>query len=214
MQHFPSWLMFPLMLPLGAAACWLGIALVRLDGRRPPLAWLGLAALAAVLASALPQVAEGGGPAIDALLLFLLLALAAADAYRYILPDVLTLGLLGIGLAVAFAGLGPLSLTDAATGALAGGGGLYAISAIYRRWRGREGVGLGDVKLIAAGGAWIGWAGLPGAVLVAALAGLIFALLLGLLRRRPLRAGTRLPFGVFLTLGIWVAWRLGPLSFL
>lgn len=214
MQPLSTFLPALAMAPLGAAACWLGVALARLDLRRPPWRWLGLAALAAFFCWILPQVVPGAGLAVDALLLFLLVALAAADADRYILPDMLTLGLLGLGLAVAFAGLGPLTLAEAAVGALAGGGVLYLVSVVYRRLRGREGIGLGDVKLLAAGGAWIGWSGLPGAVLMAALAGLVFGLILGLVRRRPLRAGTRIPFGIFLAFGIWIAWRLGPLSFL
>ena len=88
-----------------------------------------------------------------------------------------------------------------------------AIGEVYRRIRGRIGLGMGDVKLFAALGCWTGWQGLPGIILHAALASLIWALLLRLAGRR-ITATTRLPFGPFLCLAGWLVWLYGPLLLL
>jgi leader peptidase (prepilin peptidase) / N-methyltransferase len=63
------------------------------------------------------------------------------------------------------------------------------------------------VKLFAAGGAWVGWAGLPSVLLLAALIGLAAALAGG----RTLSAVSKLPFGPALALAIWIVWLYGPL---
>ena len=75
---------------------------------------------------------------------------------------------------------------------------------LYRRLRGRDGLGLGDAKLLAAAGAWLGLASLPWVVLAAALLGLVLALL----RAGPLRAETAVPFGPPLALAFWVMFLL------
>jgi leader peptidase (prepilin peptidase) / N-methyltransferase len=142
---------------------------------------------------------------------WLLLALAAADLRTFLLPDplVLALALAGFG---ASALLMPASLIDHVLGAGAGFLAFWATAALYRRWRGREGLGLGDAKLLGALGAWVSWEGLPGTVLIAAAVALFAALLQGLWRRR-LSADDRLPFGPFLALGGWITWLYGPLAF-
>lgn len=138
-----------------------------------------------------------------------LLALTAADFRFYLLPDYLTLPLIAAGLldAQLFA---PNSLVDRAIGAAAGLMVILAIRFIYGRLRNREGIGLGDAKLLAAAGAWISWTGLPSAVLVAAVSALAYALA----RRGAggLSAADRVPFGPFLCLGIWVVWLYGPVG--
>ncbi len=80
-----------------------------------------------------------------------LLALAAIDLRHYLLPDVLTLPLIPAGLAVAYA-LDPARLPDHALGAALGFAAFAAIGSAYRRLRGREGLGLGDAKLLGGGG--------------------------------------------------------------
>jgi leader peptidase (prepilin peptidase)/N-methyltransferase len=72
-------------------------------------------------------------------------------------------------------GLDPLLLANHAIGAAAGFAAFWALGYAYRRLRGREGLGLGDAKLLAGSGAWVSWWGLPSVVLVAALAGLTAA---------------------------------------
>ncbi|MCU0838027.1 MAG: prepilin peptidase [Rhodospirillales bacterium] len=151
------------------------------------------------------------------LLGWLLLTLAAIDRAHFILPDMLTLPLLGLGLAVA-AVLAPDRLGDHAIGAAAGFAAFALIAAAYRRVRGREGLGLGDAKLLAAGGAWLGWQALP--TVVAGAAGLALAVALaaralaalGGASAPPLAADQRLAFGPYLCAAIWLVWLYGPLS--
>ncbi len=101
-----------------------------------------------------------------------LLLLAAIDWRTGLLPDVLTLPLIVTGLTVAYA-IDPASLADHVIGAVAGFAIFALLAAAYRRFRGRDGLGLGDAKLLAAAGAWLSWTGLPTTVLFAALAGLL-----------------------------------------
>ena len=135
-----------------------------------------------------------------ALLGWWLLALALIDLRSWLLPDVLTLPLIAAGLAAAAAGLLPdATLTEAGLGAGAGYLALAAVGWVYRRWRDRDGLGLGDAKLLAAAGAWLGIERLPWVLLVAALLGLGLALT----RPQPVRAETPVPFGPPLALAFW-----------
>jgi leader peptidase (prepilin peptidase)/N-methyltransferase len=139
-----------------------------------------------------------------------LLALAVIDAREGLLPDLLTWPLLLAGLAAA-AWLDPDGLGSRAIGAIAGFAVFWALALLYRRLRRREGLGLGDAKLLAAAGAWLGWEALPSVVLVAAIAGLGWILALSLGGRR-LALDTELPFGPGLCLGFWLVWLYGPLQ--
>jgi leader peptidase (prepilin peptidase) / N-methyltransferase len=155
-------------------------------------------------------VTAGGDLVTSCALGWLLLALAAADWRTYLLPDALVLMVAAGGFA-ATALLMPEQLLDHLIGALAGFVVFWAVAALYRRWRGRDGMGLGDAKLLGALGAWVSWEGLPSTVLIAAVAALAAALLRGLLRRR-LSASDPLPFGPFLAAGGWIVWLYGPLT--
>jgi leader peptidase (prepilin peptidase)/N-methyltransferase len=138
-----------------------------------------------------------------------LLALAAIDLRDGLLPDVLTFPLLAIGLAVSY-GIDPALLVDHIIGAATGFIAFAALAYLYRRLRGREGLGLGDAKLLAAEGAWVGWIGLPTIILFAAVIGLIAVLVQS--RRGRVRAATdRLPFGPALAFAGWLVWLYGPL---
>ena len=131
-----------------------------------------------------------------------LLALAWIDWRYFILPDVLTLPLLLAGLGVA-AGEGRAAALDGALGAALGYGGLWLVGALYRRLRGRDGLGGGDAKLLAAGGAWLGAAALPWVLLGAAVGGLAIA---ALTRRGILAPTLAVPFGPPLAAAIWLVW--------
>lgn len=146
------------------------------------------------------------GP-VSALLGLALLALALADLRAMLLPDALTLPLVAAGLAVAaFEG----ALTERAIGAAAAGGAGAAVALAYARLRGREGLGWGDVKLMAAAGGWLGWRAAPDHLLLSAAAALAAALALRLSGRRgALRAESELPFGVFLAAALWLLWLHG-----
>lgn len=163
-----------------------------------------LAALAVVL-SALP-VAAGAELWLSAALGWTLLTLAAIDLAEQILPDVLTLPLLGAGLAATLWRT-PDALLDHLIGAALGFLALVALNRLYRAIRGRDGLGLGDAKLLAAAGAWLGWAALPEVLLAAALAGLAGALVASW-QGVALGAQSRIPFGPCLALGFWLCWLL------
>jgi leader peptidase (prepilin peptidase) / N-methyltransferase len=135
-----------------------------------------------------------------------LLALAWIDWEQFWLPDVLTLPLLTGGLLVAWLAA-PWSQTDRAIGAIAGYLAFRLLSLVYLALRRREGLGAGDAKLLAAAGAWLGWAALPSLVLVAAVFGLGLALL-ARLRGATLTAATALPFGPALAGATWLLWLI------
>lgn len=164
-----------------------------------------LAALAIALASGL--LLPPGLAWLGAALGWTLLALAVIDLRHFLLPDVLTLPLLAAGLLVS-ALLEPFALGDRLLGAAIAAAALWSIAALFRRSTGREGLGMGDVKLFAAAGAWVGWQGLPTVLLLAAVAGLVYAVLAG---RLGDRRGRPVPFGPFLGLGLWLTWLHGPL---
>lgn len=161
--------------------------------------------LAAALAGAAAFAAHGWPLGLATALLgwWLLLAIAL-DAEHEWLPDALTLPLIPLGLAFAWAGLGP-PLLDRAVGAAAGGLGLWGIAALYRLARGRDGMGGGDPKLLAGLGAWLGWTQLPFVLLGAGILGLAAALLMRL-RGGEIGATTRLPLGALLALAAWPLW--------
>ena len=135
----------------------------------------------------------------DCVLGWTLLALACIDWTYLRLPDVLTLPLLLAGLA-ATAALEPAAAPDHAAAAALGYIALRLLAKGYRLWRGRDGLGGGDAKMLAASGAWVGLAGLGPVILVAALAGIALAMLRG----GPLRGTTVVPFGTVLALGTWL----------
>lgn len=124
----------------------------------------------------------------------MLLILAHIDARCGLLPDALTLPLLWLGLATAWAGWGAVSLHDALAGAMGGYAVLWVLAWCFRVWRKAEGMGYGDLKLLAALGAWVGWQVLPWLLLAACLAGIAFAMWQ---QRRWLPTGAY-PFGPFL----------------
>lgn len=138
-----------------------------------------------------------------------LLALATWDLVHYRLPDTLTYPLLAGGLATA-AMIDPARLPHHLIGAAAGFLALAALRELYFRLRGREGIGLGDAKLLAALGAWLTWDGLASVVLIACAAA--FAVTAGrAVAGRPATWSQRLPFGAYLALGGWLVWLYGPL---
>lgn len=140
-----------------------------------------------------------------------LVALAVIDIDRHLLPDKITLPLLWAGLAVNLQGTVFTSLESAVIGAMAGYLSLWLIYQAHRLLTGREGMGYGDFKMLAAIGAWLGWKLLPLVVLTAAATHLIFVAILIVSGR--LERHTYVPFGPCLLLGVWFALLWGePLT--
>jgi leader peptidase (prepilin peptidase)/N-methyltransferase len=173
----PISVQYPLV-ELAVAATWAG-----------SVAWYGisLAALAA------------------ALLVTLLLGILLTDARHMIIPDELSLGGLGAGLALSLlpGGISPLR---AGLGAALGYGLLWAAGAVGKWWAGREAMGGGDLKMMAMVGSFLGWQGVLLTVFLGSLVGTV-VFLPALLRRERYR---EIPFGVFLAVGAAVTLVAGP----
>jgi leader peptidase (prepilin peptidase) / N-methyltransferase len=161
--------------------------------------------------------APGLRGALGACLALLMLAIAVVDARRFVIPNEFTAIAFVLGLFHAVATRGELTILEAGAMGLLRAGVLallfLALREAYRRLRGREGIGLGDVKLAAVAGAWLDWAAMPLAVEIAALAALMLYAAAHLAGGRPLRASRRIPFGLFLAPAIWLAWLIEPMLF-
>ena len=163
-------------------------------------------------ASAIPSVSAGMPPSVLVATFFLglmLAALSAVDVQTFRLPDALTLPLGGVGLAIA-AWHGEALIWHVGA-AVAGYALLAGVGRAFRMWRGYDGLGLGDAKLFAAGGAWVGLSGLPTVLLISC----VSALALVVARHgagRTVAPGEMMAFGPFLAFGIWYTWLYGALA--
>ncbi len=131
-----------------------------------------------------------------------LIALTFIDFDTQLLPDQLTLPLVWLGLITSYFG-GFTDLGSALFGAVAGYLFLWSTYWAFKLLTGKEGMGYGDFKLFAAIGAWLGWQVLPACVLIASVAGLVYALVTLLTRRRE--SAQPIAFGPFLAMGGWVS---------
>src|SRR5262245_2872222 len=158
-----------------------------------------------------------------------MLVVSLIDVDEGIIPDVISLPGILIGLAVSMLVPGGVGVWDALAGACLGGGLLWAVAAAYQRAAGIEGLGLGDVKLLAMIGAFLGWQSIPAVLLIASLTGSVGGIAIMLGRRGRSRAGrvlrllgpaalfrhlrrTPLPFGPFLALGAVTALYIPELA--
>ncbi len=140
-----------------------------------------------------------------------LLVLAVIDLRWYWLPNALTAPLAAAGLLVMGLYRSDVPI-DHLIGAVLGYAAMSAVAWLYRRYRGREGLGKGDANLLGALGAWVGWQGLPTILLYAGISGLLF-LALQARAGQTIKPTTRLPFGPHLCIGGWLVWLYGPLYF-
>jgi len=136
---------------------------------------------------------------------FIFLAFSAAlviisfiDLQHKIIPDIISLPGIIIGLAFSMI-FHHISWLESVIGVLAGGGSLFLVAVVFEKLTGREGMGGGDVKLLAMIGAWMGWKALPLIILISSLTGTIIGGGSLLLASRGLQ--TKIPFGPFLVLG-------------
>lgn len=139
---------------------------------------------------------------------WLLVLIALTDVRCWTIPDSLSLVLAAAGIAqAAFAG--PAQLSAGLAGGLLAAGLSAAVALLYRRLRGRDGLGWGDVKLLGALGCWVSIQGVIPVIVLAALSGILFGGVRAALGA-PVTRTTALPFGPFLCLAAWVVWLHGP----
>lgn len=141
-----------------------------------------------------------------------LIVLAIIDARTGFLPDGLTLPMLGLGLIIQFwPTTQTVGIEASLVGMLIGSLPLWLMAIIYRWRTGKDGLGLGDVKLVAAMGAWSGPAVIPMTMVLSAVTGLVWGLFIT--RHKPW-ARRRIAFGPFLVVGYGavVLSKLAPLT--
>ncbi len=149
----------------------------------------------------------GGQLAAALALTWALVALSAIDLRTQLLPDAITLPLLWLGLLLSLRGTfvpPAASIVGAAAGYLS----LWLVYHGFRLATGKEGMGHGDFKLLAALGAWFGWQALPLIVLLSAAVGATVGL--GLIVLRGHDRNVPIPFGPYLALAGWIVLMWGP----
>ena len=135
-----------------------------------------------------------------------LISLTMIDADHKLLPDQLTLPLLWLGLLVNSAGLFT-SLFDAVWGAIGGYLILWSVYWLFKLLTGKEGMGYGDFKLLAALGAWMGWQSLLTIILMSSLVGAVIGSLILFINNRG--RSTTIPFGPYLAAAGWITFLWG-----
>jgi leader peptidase (prepilin peptidase)/N-methyltransferase len=172
--------------------------------------------LFASLAAAASWIAAPGTQGLfGAALAIITTAIAAVDLRRFVIPDLLVL--LGLLLALIYAAtFGEEPATAVVLAFLRGA--LIAclfllLRAGYARMRGREGIGLGDIKLAGMAGVWLDVDLIPFAIAVAAFAALAVVGVRHWILGQPMRTTSRVPFGFFFAPAIWLAWFAGVVLF-
>ena len=139
------------------------------------------------------------------LLTWSLIALCMIDFDHQLLPDNLTLPLMWVGLSLSLlhGDVLPITPQDAIVGALVGYLSLWLVFHLFKLATGKEGMGYGDFKLLAALGAWLGWQMLPLIIMLSACVGAAVGISLILLRGRD--RNIPIPFGPYLAAAGWIA---------
>jgi leader peptidase (prepilin peptidase) / N-methyltransferase len=144
--------------------------------------------------------------------------IAWVDLERLVIPDLANVAVAALGLAFILletpAGALVEEFSDALIRAIAAGGLLFVVRFAFQRFAGKEGLGLGDVKLMAAGAIILTWASLPYALVLAPVAAILVVVLRGIRQGTWLDRETEIPFGAFLAPGIWAAFLLEQLYLL
>ncbi|MEO7132845.1 MAG: prepilin peptidase [Vicinamibacterales bacterium] len=139
------------------------------------------------------------------LLVCILIALFGIDLEHQILPNSITLP--GIVIGLLFSLVAPPGWKDALIGALLGAGILYAIAGAYYLWRREEGMGMGDVKMLAMIGAFLGWKAVLVTLVLASFCGAVIGVILMSAQRGGMKFA--LPFGTFLAIGTLISMFAG-----
>lgn len=138
-----------------------------------------------------------------------LVLIVISDFRAFRIPDQLSLPLIPLGLVTAWWLTSEL-FTDRVVAAVIGGAAFYGLNAAYRRLRGFDGLGMGDVKLTAAAGAWVGLEGLATVILLACISALASVVVFRpSLAKIPDAGRARLPFGSYESLALlaMVLWQ-------
>jgi leader peptidase (prepilin peptidase) / N-methyltransferase len=139
----------------------------------------------------------------------LMLGVVAADARRFVIPNALSGGAFALGVVHAFVASADPGFEGALTAlsrAAMAAGLLLLIRLAYQHLRGREGLGLGDVKLAGVAGIWLSLPMLPMTIEIAAIAALVAYVFRQRERMRVLRPAARVPFGAYFAPAIWLGW--------
>jgi leader peptidase (prepilin peptidase)/N-methyltransferase len=171
-------------------------------------------ALTAILAAICAWHFGFGWEALMAIgLSFALVAISLIDVDHQIIPDSIVIPLMWVGLAMSLfyplAGADTLFIApqDAIVGALAGYLSLWSVYQLFKLVTGKEGMGYGDFKLLAALGAWLGWQALPTIILMSAVVGAVIGIVLIVFRGRDRQIP--IPFGPYLAAAGWIAMLWG-----
>jgi leader peptidase (prepilin peptidase)/N-methyltransferase len=140
------------------------------------------------------------------LLTWCLIALTMIDVDHQLLPDDITLPLIWLGLLFNIGGT-YVTLTDAVIGAMAGYLTLWSVYWLFKLLTGKDGMGYGDFKLLAALGAWLGWQALPSIILLSSVVGAAVGIALMFFKRRG--KDVPIPFGPYLAAAGWIALMWG-----
>jgi len=151
------------------------------------------------------------GPSLSYLFYFLfvaaLIVVTVIDLYHQIIPDVISLPGIGVGLLASLI-LPQLTFVNSLKGLILGGGSLFVVATLYQWLFKREGMGGGDVKLLAMIGAFLGWKAVILTVLLGSLIGSIIGISIMILKGKDFKYA--IPFGPFLSLGAVIALFYGP----
>jgi len=182
----------------------------RLAGwRERPFAAFAVAATAIAACVVSLIAAPGWAGWFGAALALIAIAIAVIDARYFIIPNELSAACFALALAYA-AATEPQPLWAVFSAVR---GAVLALLFLglregYRRLRGRDGIGLGDVKLAGCAGAWLSWSAMPIAIEIAALAAIAVIAVRHYAGGRPLDATLKFPFGLFLAPSIWLGWLI------
>jgi len=151
------------------------------------------------------------GPSLTYLFYFAFLAslivITVIDLHHQIIPDVISLPGIGVGLLASLI-LPKITLFNSLIGILLGGGSLFLVATVYQWLFKREGMGGGDVKLLAMIGAFLGWKAVILTILLSSLIGSITGIIIMVLKGKDFKYA--IPFGPFLSLGAVISLFYGP----
>ena len=146
------------------------------------------------------------GPSLSYLFYFsfvaALIVITGIDLYHQIIPDVISLPGIGVGLLASLV-IPQINFLDSLIGALLGGGSLFIVATLYQWLLKREGMGGGDVKLLAMIGAFLGWKAVILTILLSSLIGSITGMIMMVLKGKDFKYA--IPFGPFLSFGAVIA---------